>query len=39
MSMISVKTSLDPADPDNLPDVYYIILDRYAGSVVLEGDV
>jgi hypothetical protein len=26
---------LTPADPSNLPDVYYIILDRYAGSAAL----
>ena len=26
---------LDPADPQDLPDVYYIILDRYAGSTGL----
>ena len=27
---------LAPADPDDLPDVYYIILDRYAGSDAME---
>ena len=27
---------LQPADPADLPDVYYIILDRYAGSVALD---
>jgi hypothetical protein len=26
---------LQPADPSDLPDVYYIILDRYAGSTAL----
>ncbi|MDQ2689130.1 MAG: LTA synthase family protein [Chloroflexota bacterium] len=31
-------TSLElaPPDPDDLPDVYYIILDRYAGSTALR---
>jgi hypothetical protein len=27
---------LHPADPDRLPDVYNIILDRYAGSLALD---
>jgi hypothetical protein len=27
---------LAPPDPDDLPDVYYIILDRYAGSTALR---
>jgi hypothetical protein len=27
---------LKPPDPDDLPDVYYIILDRYAGSTALR---
>ena len=27
---------LHPPDPDDLPDVYHIILDRYAGSTALE---
>jgi hypothetical protein len=27
---------LAPADPDDLPDVYYIIVDRYAGPTTLE---
>jgi hypothetical protein len=26
---------LDPADPNDLPDVYYIVLDRYAGPTTL----
>jgi len=28
--------TLDPPDPNDLPDVYYIILDRYAGSTALR---
>jgi hypothetical protein len=32
----SVTTvQLDPPDPEDLPDVYYVILDRYAGSTTL----
>ena len=27
---------LKPSDPDDLPDVYYIIMDRYAGSSALR---
>jgi hypothetical protein len=27
---------LNPPDPEDLPDVYYIILDRYAGTTALE---
>ena len=27
---------LAPPDPDDLPDVYYIVLDRYAGSTALS---
>ncbi|MEA2650767.1 MAG: hypothetical protein QOI85_488 [Chloroflexota bacterium] len=30
------QLELHPADPSDLPDVYYIILDRYAGSTALE---
>ena len=26
-----------PPDPDDLPDVYYVILDRYAGPTALAG--
>ena len=29
------ELELAPADPEDLPDVYYIILDRYAGSTAL----
>jgi hypothetical protein len=29
------ELELSPADPSDLPDVYYIILDRYAGSTAL----
>jgi len=29
------EIELTPADPGDLPDVYYIILDRYAGSTAL----
>lgn len=30
------KLELAPADPDDLPDVYYIVLDRYASSTALK---
>lgn len=30
------ELELAPADPDDLPDVYYIILDRYAGPTALR---
>ena len=30
------ELELRPADPDDLPDVYYIVPDRYAGSQTLE---
>lgn len=30
------ETLLQPEDPDHLPDVYYIILDKYARSDVIE---
>ena len=29
------ELQLDPPDPNDLPDVYYVILDRYAGSTAL----
>ncbi len=32
----SSAIDLQPTDPDDLPDVYYIILDRYAGSTALS---
>lgn len=30
------ELELRPPDPDDLPDVYYVILDRYAGSTALS---
>lgn len=33
---ISTATELRPDDPDDLPDIYYIVMDRYGGPTALR---